>query len=185
MVRPLTSGMLAQTQAKALMPALFIEVDVPAGNLYTWSGYGDIVWGGHTWKGAGEMLGISNVSEVSQVQAAGVSITLSGIPAALIAMTLANLRRYMTTKMWIGALDATFAVIADPYLFFNGFVDSAALSQDGKTASITVTAESRLISLRIERFRRYTDQDQRIERPYDGGFKFVDFLQDTELVFHG
>lgn len=183
MARSLTSGMRAQTLASAMMPALFMELTTPTGIVRAWSGLGTITWNSVDWSGQGALLKVSDVSEVTEVQAAGVSLTLSGIPQAFISLILQSLRRYYPVKLWIGALNASFAVIPDPYLFFSGLVDAAVLSQQGATCSATVTGESKLIRLRIPLERRYTDQDQRIERPYDGGMKFVDFLQDAPLHF--
>lgn len=179
----LTSGMLAQTLAQVSMPVAFLEVDSPAGNVYFWTGYGEIVWNGQTWTGAGYLMAFSSIAETIQVQASGASFTLTGIPQALISFVIENAKRYYPVKLWMGALDETLAVIADPFLVWNALLDTALIKASGKDASITVTSESRLIALTTPKERRYTDQDQRIEHPTDGGFKFVEFLVNAIITW--
>lgn len=176
MAHSLTSGMLTQTQAKSLMPIIFCEIDTTGGNVYAWTGIGTIVWNSITWTGLGNLVALSAVTEAAAIQASGVSLTLNGVPSASVSIALSSLQRFKPVKLWLGALDSSFAVVADPYQFFNGRCDRCEINDSGDTATITLTAESRLISMKVPRERRYTDHDQRIERPYDGGFKFVDFV---------
>lgn len=176
MAHSLTSGMVTQTTAKSLMPILLWELDTPGGNVYFWSGYGNLPWDSKTWVGAGNMVNMTQISETALVQANGLSLTLSGIPAAAISLALSSVKRFQPAKVWLGALDSSMAVVADPFLIFNGRTDSVVINDAAATAAITVNCENRLILMKIARERRYTDHDQRIERPLDGGFKFVDFV---------
>lgn len=185
MAHSLTSGMQSATLATVCAPLIFIEVDTAAGNVYAWSGYGNVIWNGQTWLGGGKLIGVSGVSEVAKVQASGTAFTLSGVDLALVSLALQSMQRYLPAKLWVGAMDDNFQIIADPYLLLNGRVDSSKIVATGKSAMITVTAESRLIALRLPKWRRYTDLDQRIEHPQDAGFSFVDTIQDATINFHG
>lgn len=184
MAHSLTSDMLAETLADHLMPILLGELHTHSGILYVWNGVGSLVWNSNTFLGVGNFLTISQVMEGTLVQASGFVVSLSGIPSALISIALQDLRRFLPMKMWLGALNPSFAIIADPYMFFNGRVDNSNILATGTTATISVAAESRLIMMKTPRWRRYTDQDQRIERPSDGGFKYVDFLQNAIINWH-
>lgn len=177
MPHTMTTAMQNQTLAAQLMPILFAEIDTPAGNIQVWSGIGNLSWNGITWSGMGELGTISASSESTDLQAQGLVFTLGGFDAGLINKAIDSMRRFYPAKAWLGCLDGNFSVVADPYQFHNGLVDSASMTSDGKTASISVSSETRLIAMSQARERRYTDQDQRIECPQDGGFKFVDFLQ--------
>lgn len=185
MAHSLTSGMQTVTQSAVCAPVIFVEVDTAAGNVYVWSGYGNIIWNGETWIGAGDLMGVSGISEVASVQASGTALTLSGVDLSLVSLALQSMQRYLPAKVWVGAMDANFNIIADPYLLLNGRVDSAKIVATGRSAMITVTAESRLISLRLPKWRRYTNLDQQIEHPTDQGFSFVDTIQDATINFHG
>lgn len=181
MAHSLTTGLRDATLAAVLMPIIFCEIDTPDGNVYMWSGVGSLSWNGHTWTGLGEFGGISPTTESTDLQASGVALTLNGFDSSLISVAMDSVKRFWPVKLWLGALDSNFAVIADPYQFHYGLTDTASMQADGKTASIVVTSESRLVAMRQPRERRYTDQDQRIECPGDGGFKYVDSLQNMQV----
>lgn len=184
MPHSLTTDMLAVTKAQVTMPIIFVEIDCNGGNIYAWNGLGTIDWNSIEWLGAGDFGNISQITETTLLQAAGVSFTLSGVPESFLSAALADLRRYLPAKVWVGAMNESFAIISDPYLLFNGRVDTGMIADGGTTATITVTAESRLITMKNTRQRRYTDQDQRIEHPTDSGFAFVDSLQNASIQWH-
>lgn len=183
-MKSLSAGMIAQTQAAAMMPIIFVQLNTPDGNVRYCTGYGLFDWDSQIWTGAGELLNISEIAEGTQTIAAGMAATLSGIDSATVSLALQSVKRYWPAYAWLGALDEDMRVIADPYLLFKGFVDTAGVHDTGESSTITVSAENRLIALRTPKIRRRTDEDQRSERPYDGGFKFVDFLQDARIDFH-
>ena len=185
MAHSMTSGMLAATLASACAPVLFVEVYTAGGNLYLWSGYGNTIWNAETWLGTGELLAVGAITEQNRVQAAGCALSLSGVDPALVSAALSDMRRYLPGKVWLGAIDDSFALISTPYMILNGRVDTVALAASGKDGTVTVTVESRLIAMRNPRFRRYTDLDQRIEHVNDAGFSFVDTIQDSSINFHG
>ena len=53
----------------------------------------------------------------------------------------------------------------------------------GKTATVNITAESRLIDWARPRIRRYTNADQNERFPGDKGFEFVSDTTDKEIVW--
>ena len=82
--------------------------------------------------------------------------------------------------MYLGFINEDFTtLIADPFLIFDGRMDTAEIADGGDTATITLTAESRLRDL--ERVRRYpsinTDTDplrfRTITLPGDEGLEYV------------
>lgn len=183
MAHSLTSGMLTQSQAKSMRPAAFVEIDSLAGDLFIWSGLGEVTWNSQTWQGAGFLLGISPITEQTALQASGVELSLSGIPSALVSYTLQSVGRYMPGKVWIGAVDSNRNVIPDPLLIFNGRTDRARIEDDGTTATIKINLENRLLTMKTPAERRYTRQDQQIEHPGDTGFDYADYLQDATIFW--
>jgi hypothetical protein len=53
--------------------------------VHVWTGVGDLVWNGKTYKGVGTLGSVSTVGESSEIEAQGITLTLSGIPAELLA----------------------------------------------------------------------------------------------------
>jgi hypothetical protein len=183
MSRDLAGGLQTETLAAQLSPVLFLAFDTAAGTSRAWTGVGTIAWDGADWTGLGNLLGVSAIQETGDVQANGVSISLSGVPAALVSLALVSVRQGKAVKIWLGALNASGGVIADPYLVFQGRFDTASIAEGGDSATITVQAENRLIDLERARTRRYTPEDQAIDYPGDKGLAFVASIQDIAIIW--
>lgn len=181
MSRDLTVAAAAAIAAGTVRPVLFYAGEFAAGTVRLWTGVGTITWDGQSWTGAGNLLGMSSIQETTQIRAAGLSVSLSGVSSALISLALTDAQQGADGKVWLGFLDATGAVIADPALAFQGRLDVPEIVDGGETCSITISYESRLIDLERARERRYTSEDQRIDYPDDRGFDFVPGLQDAVI----
>jgi hypothetical protein len=183
MTRNLTAGFQTETLASALRPVLFFEIAHSGGTSRAWTGYGSIVWNGQTWTGVGHFLSVAPIEEASDVVANGVAITLSGVPQSLLSLALSQVRQGKPVKLWLGALDANGAVIADPYLTFSGRFDTCIVNEGAETATISIQAENRLIDLERARVRRYTHEDQQIDFPGDKGLEYLASIQDKPIVW--
>jgi len=183
MARDLTSGMQTEVQAPVMRPVFFFEAEFASGFLRLWSGLGTIPWNGQTWTGAGNAIGISEIAETADIRAAGVTASLSGNVSSLIAAALAEARYGKPGKVWLGAMDASGAIIADPYLVFSGRLDVPVIDDAGESCIISMQYESRLIDLQRTRERRWTHEDQQIDFPGDLGFEYVTSLPDQVLIW--
>ena len=180
----LTSGMQTAVAAGVVAPILLCEIQTASGYVRAWSGIGDLPWNGNTYNGTGNFGGVTPVQETNELQANGVSFTLSGVPAAMVSTALADMRQGRSTKLWLGAFDMTTgALIADPYQLFWGLTDVPSIDDGAETATIGITAENRLIDLDRARTRRLTSEDQALDDPTDLGFKIVPSLQDQEFIW--
>ncbi|TXH19018.1 MAG: hypothetical protein E6R03_01225 [Hyphomicrobiaceae bacterium] len=202
MSREITEAVAAQATADSLVPFLLGAAEFDSGTVRMWSGIGNLIWDGETWLGGGSLLGISEISETREIEARGTSITLSGIPSALLSVALAEDYQDRPLKLWLGFLtpeswgdfSSEFGddfsrrysggeVIADPVLLFSGRMDVMEISESGETAQITIGVENRLIDLRKVRERRFTPEDQKSVYPDDKGFDFVPVIQDAPLLW--
>lgn len=183
MSRDLSAGVLAQLDAGAFRPVLFFEAEFASGTLRLWSGVGSVTWNAQTWTGAGQLIGISSITETTDARAVGVTISLSGMPTSLIAVALSEARQGKLGRVYLGFLNASGAVIADPYKSFEGRLDVPEISDQGDSCTIAISYESRLIDLERPRERRYTAEDQKIDYPDDRGFDNVASLQDAVIMW--
>lgn len=181
MSRDLTAGMQAEIVKQLTRPAIFYEGEFATGTVRLWSGIGDIIWNGQSWQGAGLLGSVSPIEENADVRAAGVRVALSGVPGTLVSLALAEARQGKRASLWLAMLDEAGAVLADPYLIFNGLLDVPTITETGEGATIELSYENRLISLRTPNIRRYTAEDQKAVYPEDAGFDFVTSLQDTAI----
>lgn len=183
MSRTLTAAMLSELQAGTVRPALLAAIETASGTVRVWSGIGDLVWGGNTYTGVGDLGGVSAIKETSSLEATGCNFQLSGVPASMVSTALGQIRYGRSAKLWLALLDASGAVIADPYAIFSGLTDNATIDETPEAPRITIAAESRFIDLDRPRNRRYTTEDQQIDYPADLGFEFVPGLQDAQIIF--
>ena len=183
MSRAVTTAVDSEFNAPQLSPFFAVDMDFDEGTVRLWTGYGSIQIGGETYLSGGDILSISGISESAEVQANGVSIGLSGLSTSLVASALTTAYQGRDLNVYVGVLDASGAVVADTINVFAGKMDVMTVEDNGDTAEIMVTAESKLIDLERSRARRYTGEDQKIDYPGDKGLDFVANLQDKQVVW--
>lgn len=181
--RDLTAGMEAEVQKDTVYPILLLEGEFTTGTARFWTGLGELSWNGQTWQGLGDLVAISNIDETVEVAAKGFAVSISGQNASNISLALQSCRQGAAGRFWLGLLDAAGAVIADPYLVREGRLDVPAMSDNGESATITISYEDRLIDLERPREFRWTTESQRLFYPNDLGFEFVPSLQDAVDVW--
>lgn len=181
MARDLAAGVITEVDAATLRPVLFYEGVFTGGTLRLWSGVGTISWNSQSWVGAGNLLGISDITETADLRAEGITLSLSGLSSTTIAIALAQARLGLAGSVWFGVMTAAGAVIADPYLAFKGKLDVPTIEDNGDTCVISVSYEHQLVDLERPRIRRFTHEDQQIDHPGDLGFEYMSGLQEQVL----
>ncbi len=181
MSRVLTPEVAAALADRDLRPVILFEGEFASGWVRFWSGLGEILWAGETWTGAGTLLGLGAIEETSAVVAGGTSVSLSGVPSALVQRAIAEARQGLPGRVWIGLLTEAREIIADPVLAFAGRLDVPEITDDADACRITITYESRLIDLNTAREWRYTHESQQALHPGDLGFEYVTAIQDREI----
>ena len=180
----LDATLSAETEKQVVRPILLAEFDFDETVDRAWSGIGQLDWNGEVWYGAGNLGKVSTVEETTELKATGASFQLSGVPADLITKVSTAKIQGHKARMYLGFIDEDFtSLIADPFLVFDGLMDTIEISDGGDTATITLTAESRLRDLERVRTRRYTDADQQSRYPGDKGLEYVPSMQDKKIVW--
>jgi hypothetical protein len=183
MARALSAAMLAAIVTGDLRPVFFYEGEFTGGWLRLFSGYGTMSWNGYTWTGDAGMMQITDIQEVSELQAINFTVSLNGEMPAVISAALSQVRRGKPGSVWLGLLDSSGALLADPFLCFKGRADKPSIIPDPSHATVSVAYESRLIDGARRRERRYTSEDQQIDHPGDLGFDYVPSLQDAVFTW--
>lgn len=183
MSRTLTSAMQTVATADVVRPITLVELEFDGGSSLFWSGFGDLSWDSKTWTGAGTLMTIGGIEESSELKAIGTNISLSGLPSDIVSLALTEDYQGRGATIYLGALDESGDVIADPVIVFSGRMDVMSIEESGDTAQINISIENRLIDFERTKVRRYTDQDQKIDYPSDKGFEFVVAIQNKELTW--
>ena len=171
-MRTITTAALAALTAPTVMPCYLVAMQFTSGTKYMWTGLGTVVWDGNDYEGQGDLLGISSVTQTSDLSAEGITISMSGIPPGNVSSAISDSATYLTVDVWLGFMSAG-AIVADPVHIFSGHLDCPTISDDGEQITLSITAENDLLLLSRSSMRRYTDDDQRISFPLDAGFIYV------------
>ncbi len=182
MTRDLTAAAKTESQASLVRPVALVKLAFDSGDMRVWSGRGDLTWNSETYTGIGALGRISAVEEGVEQKAFGIAFELSGIPSSTISIALGEDVQGRTAQIWLGFLDSTYQLVADPVLVFRGRMDTMDVKL-GEEGTVSVTAESRLIDWERPRERLYTDAGQKERYPGDEGFAFVNESVEKEIVW--
>jgi hypothetical protein len=188
MARTLHADTNAEVQLGSVIPFFMVLISTGGSDVAVWSGYGDYVstvsGSSVTYLGVGNLGLISSISESQDLSARGINLSLSGIPSAYIALALGDLEQGKPVRIFMGFFSQSTRVkINSEFELWTGITDIPSINEEGQTATISISAENRLIDLEKLRVRRYTAEDQARDDVKDLGFEFVPSLQDKEVLF--
>jgi hypothetical protein len=156
---------------------IFVEI---AQSVYVHTSIGTIKTDGHSWLGCGDLGAVGDIQNSGEIQAANVSLTLSGIPTENIDEILnANLQGE-GVNIYIGSLNENMKFEGKIHLLWTGYVDTTPFSY-GKNISISIQCESEMVDWQRPRLRRYCDADQQEIFPGDEGFIFAPQMESISL----
>ena len=173
MSRDLDSETLSALDESVIYAVNFVEMLFPDGALRLHTGIGNRIFLGETYTGAGNLGQISEIEETTELRAAGIDLSLSGVPSELLSKVLTENIRNKSIKIWFCVCDSNFEIIGDEILVFAGTMDTLAIDDQGQTSSIRVTAESRMIDLSRPRTQVYTDEFQRTIDATDASHEYL------------
>ena len=180
--RGLTNDMVTEVSASQLSPILLASLSF-ATPVHIWTGYGTITVGSTAYLGIGTLGSISPVEETTDLAARGISMQLSGVPTAMLAVALTENYQGRECSVLFGALQASGALVSSPVTIFSGRMDVVSINDDGQNATIGMTAENKLVDFRRPREVRYTDQEQKNLFPSDKGLEFVTAIQEKQIYW--
>jgi hypothetical protein len=125
---------------------------------------------------------MSPIEEGATVEARGIQLSLNGFDLSALALVRDEFQVGQPVKVYVGAFSGG-ALIADPINSWIGRMDAPTISVDGKTATISISCESRLVQLNVAVDRRYTNDDQQRDHPGDLGFSHVSAIQEVPIYW--
>ena len=180
----ISSALSSAFGAGAVRLIALVRMEFDSGTLRLWTGNGTLDWNGEEWTGAGgHIAAIDLPTETAEVKASGGSITFAALDPAILALSDTEPYQGRPIQVYFGARDANGAVVVDPDLAYEGTMDSMAEQDEGETATITLSIESRSAANERAASRRWTPEDQATLYPGDKGFDFVASLQDKDYIW--
>ena len=172
MTRAMNSLTSAAAKEATVRPILLCRLDFASGVVCATTAPFNVAHAGEVYQGVGHLGAISGCSEGAELQGYALTLTLSGIPPELLALTLSDAWQGRDAQLWLGLLDDHHQLIATPLLLFRGRMDTLDM-QLGHTATLTLVVQSRLSDWERPRLRRYTNEDQKSDYPNDRGLEFI------------
>tara|TARA_R110000751_G_scaffold10671_2_gene38649 strand:- start:3480 stop:4040 length:561 start_codon:yes stop_codon:yes gene_type:complete len=182
MTRTLVSTIVSEVSSATVYPVFMAQFEFGSGNLNLWTGYRNLTVGSDVFVGAGELGSITPIIETETVVARGLDFTLSGIDTSIISTALTENYHDRICTLWIGFMSSANAFI-DRVQMFKGRMDTMNITEGPETATITVAAESVLVSLERANERRFTSEDQKLINASDKGYDQVPSLQNLEVAW--
>lgn len=176
MARTIPSALLTAITARECEPFFAFEALLDGGALRIWTGHGDRTIGGNTYTGGGALIGMGEISEVIDLTAQSVTVTLSGLASGILSASLSEPYQGRVANIYVGERSTSEVLLA-----FSGRIDTMSPDDDGATAAITVTIESKLVDLQRARGRRYTKESQKALYPGDTFFDWTADLADKQV----
>ncbi len=180
----MSDSMAAALAAAVVRPAMLARMEFASDVGYAWTGYGDLVWNGMTFKGLGTFGEISPIEETNEVENKGITLSLSGISAETLPDVLKQTRILGDVTVWLACFDSSGAIVPDPVIAFRGYMDAPEVVDAGKECTASIAAEDDLADLNRPCYRRYTNEDQQRDNPGDTGMQYVAGLQE-QITFWG
>jgi len=125
-----------------------------------------------TYTSDGFILGISTMSETTEPIKNSLKITISGVSQPIISIILNENIINDSVKIWQGFLDTSNALIADPYLLFDGTINQYSIEDDTKTALVGLELTSTWGQFEKVNGRNTSDTSQQRHFASDKGFEF-------------
>ena len=142
-----------------------------------------IDWGGVSYAGAAGLGTISPVDD-SPGEIKGITLTLNGAPAEMVALALDSSDEWQgaPVTVYTAVLDENYK-IAGVTLDWSGFGDVMSIAEDGEKCTIAATAESSAVNLLRSTVLHYSAADQSAIDATDLGFNMVTDKSDEPVVW--
>ncbi len=187
MPRQLDPTFSAALQGGVILPFFAVDLQFKSGAYHLASTPWPITLGnGTTYTGTGSLGKIGAVRETMDVEATGITVTLSGVDTAILQECLEDIQLGAPATVYFGALNPAnpSQALGNPSVYYQGLVDQPSHTSGPETCSISLAIESRMLRLQSGgQQRRYTSADQRITHPDDTFFSWVESLNDRALRF--
>lgn len=161
---------------------LLVRGRFDSGDFAVFTGIGDVIHQGVTYRGIGQLLSIGQSTASVESGKSSLSLTLSGVDPEVIA--LAELEEFQRRRVTVYL--ATFdddGEITGTEVFFDGLADDMESSDDPSNPVLTLHCEQRAMDLARPRPFKYLPEDQKRRHPGDTFFDLVAAIQNRDDVW--
>jgi len=180
--RSITSAFRAELAAGSCRPCFLLDFQTSGGWVKVWTGGRDISWNSYTWLGNGLFRSPGQLESNSD-DMPGMRITFAGESSEIVSLAQSGFKNNYGVLLYLGFLNSSHAIIADPDLLFTGNLDGVELVDDKTDSSLFLSYRSDLAALYDSNIYRYTHETQQIFYPGDLGFEYMQQMNDLQLYW--
>lgn len=169
----------ALVTARTLRRETLMLAEFRSAPLRLWMGFGLLEAGGHTWRGSGDLITISEIDFAPKAFAAPFTVTLSGLPEDAFdlytQMFLSDAREYRGRRItfFFQYFDESWGAVGSPEAVLSGLMDIPKMSGEIGSRSVSIQCESPFVTRRRPRYSTYSHQDQQARSGGDRGFEYA------------
>ena len=183
-MKTLGAPVLAAIASGSVALAQLVRIQFTSGDVLLNSSNWDLVWDGLTYQGA---YGLGNISPVTDQpgEVQGITLSLDGGDPLRIALALdsADEVQGAVVTLRTAVIDTSTGTILDAPTDWVGKCDTMGISEDGQTAGVSVSAESKAVDLLRGTPSTYSDSDQQSAFAGDLAFQYVVSQIDQPVVW--
>lgn len=173
----------AATSTHGYRIVLFVDLGFDSGTVRVHSDLGDLVWGGNTYTGVGNLGAITEAEEDSELTRTPITLTLSGIPGTIVSAVLNEHYQGRPATVYLGYRDVTTGALADdPFILYRGRMDAPVIDE-GEDFKVSIPVESRFAAWDRPNVARYNNADQQSRYPGDLGLEFVEQSTEKQIAW--
>ena len=175
MARGLSSSVKTELATGNIAPVHLIDLNFATPQYLTDCSFNltsSISGSSRTYTASGHILNIGNSQEGSKPIKNSLNLTLSGVDQSFISIALNENIINATVQIYRAFLNSSNAIISDPFLLFDGFIDQYSIEDDTTTANIGLNITSHWGNFEKVSGRRTSDTSQQRFFSGDKGFEF-------------
>lgn len=183
-MRSLSGPVVAALSSGAVGLVQLIRLDFTPTPIYLNTSTWDLTFAGNVYKAA---YGLGTISAVTDKpgEVQGLTLELAAGSTAIISLALDDSGTVQGTPVYLysAIMDTATGAVLDAPLDWTGKLDTMSISEDGQSASVRVSAESRAVDLLRGTPSFYADQEQTLINAADRSFKYVVDQIDKPIVW--
>jgi hypothetical protein len=184
-MRSLSGAMSAAVAAGHVVMATLVKIAFPSGTIALNSSTHALTYDGTVYSGVGAGFGTISSVEDRGGELPGLQFELLRVDALYIGLALDDADEVQGSpiSVYTALIDSSTYAIVGAELDWAGYADTMSISENGETASIVLTAESKGVDLLRGTPMVYNDADQQSLVPGDLYFQYVASQSDKPVVW--
>ena len=160
-------------------PVHLVQADFATDSIYLCDYVKSLSYGGHTFSAAGHLLTFTDIEETAELDIAKVTISLSGVDSAYIAIFLGVEFIDRPITIYRGFISGG-DIVGTACPIFAGRMDAPLITDSpGDTTTVSVQATNYLIDFEAKAGRHTNYQEQRLYFPEDEGLYYASEIHRT------